>query len=156
MTISELKAIREDHPTGWRGIFDSYPIKTMVSDLPFLFSLLITILGVIAFIVTEKSSYVLLIWFIDMVKSLFPNLLGFCLGGYAILIGFGNTDLLKSLTRKLRSINKSVFQLLSAVFAFSLILQSVSLIISYVFSFFVQFNLFNAPEPICKNLNIYR
>jgi|GEM_PF-2317653 len=71
----------------------------------------------------------------DTGVSVLPNLLGFLLGGYTILIGFGNADLLKSSTRVIPGQRISSFQMLSSIFALTIYLQVFALIISLIIQF---------------------
>ncbi len=80
---------------------------------------------------------------VDATISVMPSLLGFLLGGYTILISFANSDLLKLMTRKTNNRNISVFQMLSCIFALTILLQSATLLLALV----ARFSMLNAIEP---------
>ncbi len=89
--------------------------------------------------VTVKEAHlncaVVLKQIVDIGVSVLPNLLGFLLGGYTILIGFGNNDLLKSSTRVIPGQRTSLFQMLSSIFALTIYTQVVTLVISLITQF---------------------
>lgn len=65
--------------------------------------------------------------------TIMPSLLGFVLGGYAIIIGFGNEKFMKSTAKISEDEPISYYQTFSSVFAFSILCISFSLVISFVF-----------------------
>jgi hypothetical protein len=81
------------------------------------------------------SSEVVLKHLADTAVSVLPNLLGFLLGGYTILIGFGNIDLLKSSTLIIPGQRTSLFQMLSSIFALTIYIQIITLIVSLIVQF---------------------
>lgn len=81
------------------------------------------------------SSEVVLKHLADTAVSVLPNLLGFLLGGYTILIGFGNIDLLKSSTLIIPGQRTSLFQMLSSIFALTIYIQVVTLVVSLIVQF---------------------
>jgi energy-coupling factor transporter transmembrane protein EcfT len=68
------------------------------------------------------------------VFSVFPNLIGFVLAGYAIVVGFGNKDFLK-MTSEPENGKMSFYQTYSYIYAFSLIILIVTLITAVLFKF---------------------
>lgn len=63
-----------------------------------------------------------------------PSLLGFSLGGYAILISFGDQDFRKYLaTKKVNGNNNSIFLILNGTFLHFIIMQVSALTISTLF-----------------------
>ncbi|MCG7598359.1 hypothetical protein MHM84_01000 [Halomonas sp. McH1-25] len=70
----------------------------------------------------------------DMVISVMPNLLGFSLGGYAILLGFGSESFHKFLATKDKNEEQSAFNIINANFVHFILVQALSLIIAALFS----------------------
>jgi hypothetical protein len=72
--------------------------------------------------------------------SVFPNILGFSLGGYILLISLNSREILDVLTEPAdeRKDKYSFYQKASAVFAFSILLQTLSLIIGLVFVLVIE------------------
>lgn len=70
---------------------------------------------------------------IDISLSIFPDLLGFTLAGLTIIIAFGNTSYLKSLSKikfDSEDIKPSLFQRIVAVFTWAVLVQSATIICS--------------------------
>lgn len=104
---------------------------------------LISILIVIPICLFSKESDLKLLEVIDnMVLSIIPNLLGFVLSGYALLIGFGNITIIA----KQKGNESTLYQKISTVFSIALLMQMLLLI----FAFLVRFTL-NASLS-CKSL----
>lgn len=139
MTELDLKNLETNHKMGLSGIKSAYPIKSILSSYPFCISLLIsTILAI--FLYQNKDLYLLLSNTVDLVISIFPNILGFNLGGYALIIGFGNTNLLESMTQKDDEDNSTIFQQINGIFAFSILLQSLTFITGFIVRFLFSLN----------------
>ncbi len=81
---------------------------------------------------TDISYYVLLTSLAETCIDLIPGLLGFILGGYTILIGFGDTNFLKWINRHHNNSNYSLYSKLNGVFAFVIIFQLATLIFSFL------------------------
>jgi len=124
---NDAQNLKERHKMGLKGILYIQNWKIIVKKIPFRATVIATFLTTILFTISKKSSYEILDYLIQMGLSVLPNLLGFSLGGYALIVGFGNTSLIKRMTRKLNKENASLFQKLSAIFAFGLLLQIASL-----------------------------
>lgn len=154
MTVDALDTIKAENPTGWRGVFHNYPAKKMFGNWPFISSLVLILFIVSLAAQSFELSYNFLIWVIELNVSLFPNLLGFSLGCFAILIGFSNINLLKAMTRKQAGSNISLFQYVIGIFAFSLILQSVALVISYVVLIISKFEMYGLSAAWSSAVNI--
>lgn len=127
------KQIRQQHTMGLKGLVLIYPKDKFLKGafLPAVVTLCICLLvrsngvGMQAFLQEIVESTI----------SILPNLLGFLLGGYTILIGFGNTNLLKANTRLVQNRSISLFQMLSSIFALTIYLQAIALTIAVVAHF---------------------
>lgn len=86
-------------------------------------------------VVNHFNTYALIQRITSLAITIFPSLLGFSLGGYALIIGFSNTDLIKETSDEKEY---SVYQILSAFFAFTLIFQLGAVFISFIFSLFID------------------
>jgi len=73
--------------------------------------------------------------------DIFPNILGFNLGGYILLISLNVKDILKELTEPddSKCENFSFYQKMSSVFAFSILLQISLLIVSMILTLIIEF-----------------
>lgn len=133
--------LKERHPNGIKGILFMHSWTKIRRGLPFKGAIVGTLIGMLLLCLSNKDNYKLLRELLEISLSIMPNLLGFSLGGYALIVGFGNTALLKSMTVKLKDEKGSLFQKLSAILAFSVLLQVACLILSYLFMFLYNLNL---------------
>jgi hypothetical protein len=129
--LTELLAWQ--HQSNLRGLIQIYPKDKLLrgSLLPLFFTIVVSIILIIA----EVKAEVFLKEIVDSSLSVLPNLLGFLLGGYTILIGFGDVNLLKSTTTIVQGRFISLFQMLSSIFALTIYLQSLTLGIAIVAHF---------------------
>ena len=104
-----------------KGTFKKWPLKTASFT-----SVALAVL--IAFFLTDKA-FEILKNTADIIMSFFPNLLGFSLGGYALVVGFGNTALIKSATK---TDKHSTYQILNAIFSLSIFMQVFTTIICFI------------------------
>lgn len=117
-----------------RGIFLIYNLNEIFKSSPFWIAIIITI------IYSISSSFILINqkgfsdFLISKIDGLFPNLIGFSLGGYAIIVAFGNTDFLKKIAKS----GMPYYEKLNAIFAFSILLQVFVLFISFVSQVFIE------------------
>lgn len=114
-----------------KGISLIYNKKRILSSFPFWVSLILTGLYIILSCFIKINQEFILKYFIDKFISIFPNLIGFTLGGYAIIVGFGNTDFLQKIAWSGKE-NESftIYEILNAIFAFNLVCQIFVLILS--------------------------
>lgn len=140
--MKKPKTLEETHKTGFSGLWSIYDKKKLFYSLitPLAFSILFTIL----LSLTSKNLYLTINEVITLVLSIVPNLLGFLLGGYALIVGFGNERFLQSLTKQVKGDSITYYQKFSSVFAFTIYSLSISLIIGIIFSFCLK-----VPAPLC-------
>jgi len=70
---------------------------------------------------------------VERILSVLPNILGFTLTGYVLIVGIGWSEFLDTITDQDDS-GYSLFQQISSIFAWGTIIQSSTLIISYIIS----------------------
>lgn len=110
---------------GWRSIF---------SSTYFLSALIFTFLCFKAWVV-ESESWA---WF-NLCNSVLPNVLGFTLGGYAILLAFGSSKFMEAIAGDNPDEDGfSPFMEINATFLHFIIVQVVALIVS-IFSLIWEF-----------------
>ena len=130
-TNQELK---NSHKFSIKGIFPKYIIRKFLYSYSMLISIGITaILSFLIIYFKLENTFTLLDEIINITLDLLPNILGFCIGGYALIIGIGNIEALKKMSSPMeKRDNLSFFQILSSVFAGSLILQCITLLLSFI------------------------
>lgn len=130
-TNQELK---NSHKFSIKGIFPKYIIRKFLYSYSMLISVGITaILSFLIIYFKLENTFTLLDEIINITLDLLPNILGFCIGGYALIIGIGNIEALKKMSSPMeKRDNLSFFQILSSVFAGSLVLQCITLLLSFI------------------------
>ena len=135
--MDPIQAFKKQHQVGLRGLLAIYPTNKLKRGIKW--PLLTTaVVGGAMLLLGKNSAQQSLDDIAVLVVSILPNLLGFLLGGYTILIGFGNVDLLKSATKIYPESGISLFQTLSSIFAITILVQSLTLILGLVAHFGLQ------------------
>lgn len=129
-----IKSIKDAHPMGWKGVFFAYPLKDLFKTRAFVISFILTLVVCGFALVSLSTSAEMLVGLANENVSVFPNLLGFNLSAYAIIVGFSSLDLVKTMMRPQKNKRFSLFQETSSIFAFSILVQSIVLITSFVIS----------------------
>lgn len=150
--------IKERHPVSIKGIFNKHTVKKVFISYAMLFSLVITgFIVVLLFIGKEHNSYEALRTICDLVITLLPNLLGFCIGGYALIIGAGNLDIMRRMSVPLEKKGRlSYYQIMSSVFAMSLVIQCFTLFIAFIVNILlnIEFTPINYLTGVVVNFTI--
>lgn len=133
-THDSVKSIKDTHPMGWKGVFFAYPLKDLFKTRALVISLILTLVVCGFSMVSLHTSTEMLVILSNENISVFPNLLGFNLSAYAIIVGFSGFDLMRTMMRPQKNKRFSLFQETSSIFAFSILVQSVVLITSFVIS----------------------
>ena len=118
---------------GFKALLRQYDLKLFLkgSILPSIISVLV----LIPIFLCSSVSYIELIEItVDLVNSIIPSLLGFVLGGYAMLIGFSNVSIIAV------KINDKItlYQKISTVFSMSLIMQIFLLLFSFAIKLIIK------------------
>ncbi|MBL7912642.1 MAG: hypothetical protein JNJ41_16390 [Bacteroidia bacterium] len=148
MTESKPKIKEDDFSTllkkilSARGIFIIYNYKTFIKTFPFIVSVIAMLAYLLLTYFFKLNHYENLKYFIEKFISIFPNLLGFSLGGFAIIVGFGNTAFLKRIAELTEKNEYSMYEKLNAIFAFNLLFQ----IATILFTLFFDFTLFLSSQ----------
>jgi hypothetical protein len=121
------------HQVDLKGLLAIYP-KDKVAKASILPGVLTAIICLLLYL-AQVHAQSFLKEVVDSSLSILPNLLGFLLGGYTILIGFGDVELLKETTTLVEGRSISLFQMLSSIFALTIYIQSFTLAIAIVAHF---------------------
>ncbi len=149
--------LKDLHKTGLEGIFTEYIKRKIFCSYGFIASIIISF---ICFIIlsfhSDSDYYILLSKIINLNISVFPNLLGFCIGGYALIIGFGHKEMLEKMSTPLsdKKSNMSYFQITSSIFAVSIIIQIIAFLTSYFISHIIDIGFYSVNGLLCKYINI--
>lgn len=131
---------------GWKGAWHVYPLENFKKSLwkPFF-------LEVLCFLGLHFStiSYSQLISTLcSFVNGGYPSIVGFVLSGYALLIGFSNSELIRKMTVKVNGHKSAFFQEVNATFSMMLLWLIITLIMSFLISTIVtsQIDLWGIPS----------
>ena len=89
-----------------------------------------------------------------MLLSSLPDLLGFCIGGYAILVAMNNLEKMPAVLKKQEKSDLSYYVNLSADFAMTLLIMSVLLLCTFLTRFIVDLEIPAINECVCKIVNL--
>jgi uncharacterized protein YqhQ len=134
MTLPNDEILKKTHQTSYKGLFVVYNKKKFIRSvwIPCGISLLVFI----SIVLSDKNVVEIIKSINSVVLGSMPSLLGFVLGGYAIIIGFGNEKFMKSTAKITAEKPISYYQNFSSVFAFSILSLSASLVLAFVFYLF--------------------
>ncbi len=142
-----------------RGVFNRYILVKIIKSTGTIISLIFALLFVVFLYVycdSMNELYKFLGKTTDILLSLLPNLLGFCIGGYALIIGVCSMEIIKKMSTPLdNNKNKlSFYQILSSVFASTLIIQCFTLLLTYLVHLFILLELKTSNELLGYAINI--
>lgn len=118
---------------GWNAAWGIYPKENIIQGI--WRSILIMAIAMIGCWLSSKSSLDLLKIVVGWIIDAFPNIIGFVLSGYAILIGFCGTRFLTQMTGKEEEGEPSLFQIVSSTFVVVIYI----VILTYVVGFLIDF-----------------
>lgn len=124
-----LKKHKGDIPTLWQiYVSDRKFFKSKYFLLSFISAFIALLLGTFSNI----SYYELILKVANLGISLIPSLLGFNLGAYILIVGFGGTEILSIITKPLEQQKKfSFYQKLNGVLGISVITQIITLFCAF-------------------------
>ncbi len=136
ITEEEINDIKKRHRGDFKTLFVIYKKDGRLLKSKQLWSAVIVTI-VLAHIIfnytTPINQLKILTELVEKVLSIFPNVLGFTLTGYVLIVGIGWNDFMDTITDQ-DDDGYSLFQQISSIFAWGIIVQSFSLIVSYIVS----------------------
>lgn len=147
--------LKERHLYSIKGVFPKYIIKKFLSSYSTYVSIGIAIiLYLLIIFFQQNNTFEILKEIIELTLNLLPNILGFCIGGYALIIGIGNIEALRKMSSPLQKRdNLSFFQILSSVFAGSLVLQCITLLLSFIINIILKLEIPAISNQIATIIN---
>jgi hypothetical protein len=116
----------------------------------FFWTAFISSLIIQVYLTLSSTSFLSSIEFVStQMLSIMPNILGFNLGGYVLLIGLNSQNILDELTEPEPPAKYSLFQKQSSVFGYSILLQASTILIGYIFKETIHLSAFH---PISTHL----
>jgi len=141
---------------GYKGILNRYTVKrNLRSWTSRLIALLSIGVCVYLFFYKETNQIAdLLNKVVDVLLSSLPDLLGFCIGGYAIFVAMNNLEKMPAVLKKQEKSDLSYYVNLSADFAMTLLIMSVLLLCTFLTRFIVDLEIPAINESVCKIVNL--
>lgn len=129
MKKADPKKIKDLHEVGRKGIWDVLIKKGTFKKWPIFFAASLSLATCIWLLIEDADLIRILNSTSGLIQTVFPGLLGFSLGGYAIVVGFSNADLIKQATKTYKH---NIYQILSGIFALSILIQVVATIFGII------------------------
>ena len=120
--------IKKFHDISYKGILKIVKSRKDEYSRPLIWCLIITIVITIILNIFDVDTYELVKSFAELSITIFSSLLGFSIGGYALIIGFSNNSLLAKTSKTDRY---STYQVLIGFFAYTLIIQLITVAVSF-------------------------
>lgn len=143
---------------GRRGILNEYTLKHNFVTCKSI-ALAVASIGMCVWSYFAKDLdfiYNLLGKIVDIFVGSVPDLLGFCIGGYAIIVAINGLDNMQAIVKPLPDKGrKSYYHILSADFALTLVVMCVLLLVSYAMSLLMGLELEAVSDGLGKVANLF-
>lgn len=139
------KQVSTINSIGFSGIWKNYPFKNLIKSLkyPSIISLSLFILQLFS----KKNVDDQILNLSELIITIIPNVLGFILTGYALIIGLTGTDTIIKMSKDKEANKSSLFQIVNSTFAFVLIALTCIAIFGFVINYIVKADLFILNFP---------
>lgn len=133
--------IQRLHKASWKGLKYIIIKRGTLKKWPLFLAFSVSLVLPLFILISDSCKlYSVIKETIDLVNVIFPALLGFSLGGYAIVVGFSNAELIKQAVNLKKP---SVYQLLSSIFSLSILVQIFATIFSFLITWVVNTKVFD-------------
>lgn len=141
---------------GYKGILNPYTVKrNLRSWTSRLIALLSIGVSVFLFCCKETAQIEdLLNKVVDVLLGSLPDLLGFCIGGYAILVAMNNLEKMPAVLKKQEKSDLSYYVNLSADFAMTLLIMSILLLCAFLMRFIIDLEIPAINDTVGKIVNL--
>ncbi|MBR4340930.1 MAG: hypothetical protein IKP89_10000 [Bacteroidales bacterium] len=142
---------------GLCGIFNKYTVKRNFVTCKSI-ALAVASTGMCIWLYFAKDldfTYNLLGKIVDIFVGSVPDLLGFCIGGYAIIVAINGLDKMQAIVKPLPDKGKSYYHIISADFALTLVEMCVLLLVSYALNFLIDLELLAVSDSLGKVANLF-
>lgn len=141
-TNQNYDIIKETTIFGFNSIFKIVGKKKKIFSYWInIVSIIFACIIVISCILFKINPYIILIEIKNLMIDFLPGILGFTVAGYSFMIGLIHVGMINKITEPFNKENNfSLYQKSSATFAANIIIQAVSLVIAYLFHFFIFFD----------------
>lgn len=152
--IEDATSFKEKHKGSLKKLFQIIYLKQrLLKSVPLWSSITISLI-ILLIIFNYNIDYLqILNHCVNCSMSILPNILGFNLGGYVLLIGLNNEKVLNEIVTN-DDEGYSLFQHTSSIFAWSVFIQSITLILSFIISTIINMNIVTNNYLTANIINI--
>ncbi|MEL3904420.1 MAG: hypothetical protein P1P63_04845 [Treponemataceae bacterium] len=145
-----LKEKRRRNNFGWKKAFSLYSKKYFwkASILP----LILTSASFLVSVQSSKSPIFYIRLLSETILDISPGVIGFLLSGYAIIIGFSSNEVVRFMSKKSDTSDKTLYQRQNAVFAVSIFSLLVGLVIAIFVNFILKAEINYFHNDIAANI----
>lgn len=134
-------ALNDTFVTGIKGILSIVTLKkTFLFSWSAWISIIVALLFTVSALIFGVNILSLVLDIKDSMISFLPDVLGFTIGGYALMIGLIHVGMLNKITERQDKNKYSLYQEMSATFAINVILQGIGFISAYIFHYINYFD----------------
>lgn len=150
MTKQTLENIEETNVHGLSGICRIISFKKVLwTNTLSKIALIATVIWSSLVYFTQQSTFKTIIELKTVIIDFVPGILGFTVTGYALMVGFIQAGMLEKISEPLKPDKFSLYQKMSATFAFNILVQASALVIGYTAHFI---NFFSTDIILFKNV----
>jgi len=124
---------------GFCGLLKTYPKINLLKSI--VIPLLIDFVLILIIVQNETNTFELIKFISESITAIIPNILGFILTGYAVIISISEEKYLKIMVKKLKGRDVTLFQTVNSTFAFVLISLCFTLIIGFLVNLVIKSNI---------------
>jgi len=130
----EIEDLKQRHKGDISTLWKIYNVdKPFYDNFYFKFSFATTIVALLVVFVLKSDIYNLICFISEISVGALPTLLGFNLGAYILIVGFGSSDILAIITKPLEGQNNySFYQKLNSVLGVSVVVQIITLFLTFI------------------------
>lgn len=152
MNQQQIDEIKKHHKPSIAGLKDIIKTRNPLCQAPFIISTILSIFFLVVFIFNPEKSFVGIDKLAEIITICFPCLLGFSLAGYAMVVGFPNTELIQEDSQ---TNDYTLYQVLSAFFALSIILQVFATAIAFCIWWFIKIDVTGLLNFNCEHIGYF-
>ncbi|MBB6108405.1 hypothetical protein SAMN05421821_102356 [Mucilaginibacter lappiensis] len=130
---SDPEEIKAKHKGDIRTLWNIYQSDgKFYKNFFFKVSIILSVLFIVSLCFSMTSAYDIIQKVVEVAFGILPSMLGFNLGAYVLIVGFGGTEILSKITKPLKGQNNySFYQKLNGVMGVSVLVQISALLSSF-------------------------
>ena len=154
-TSQTIDNIKKTFLLGLPGILKTSGPRKVLTTAVFIISFSLSIVFIGTVYATQVEPYSLIIDVKNNIITFLPSILGFTIGGYALVVGFVQSNMMNKISEPLLDEDYSLYQRMTSTFALNLIIQGFGLIVAYFYHYVIYIDS-NAKQQLIADLNILK